>query len=78
MAYLNVEEIEAALDALALSYPAVTELITLPTRPPVSHRGSRRGRAGRLGAARVQRPVRLRAVQALPGLVAAEQAVARQ
>ena len=29
---LNVDEIEAALDALALSHPAVTELITLPNR----------------------------------------------
>jgi murein tripeptide amidase MpaA len=32
MAYLNVEEIEAALDALAASYPDVTERIPLPNR----------------------------------------------
>ena len=34
MAYLNVEEIEAALDALAASYPDVTELVPLPNRTP--------------------------------------------
>ncbi len=34
MAYLNVEEIEAALDSLAHSYPDVTELVTLPNRTP--------------------------------------------
>lgn len=32
MAYLNVEEIEAALDSLARSYPDVTELVALPNR----------------------------------------------
>jgi murein tripeptide amidase MpaA len=32
MAYLNVEEIEAALEALATSHPGVTELIILPNR----------------------------------------------
>jgi murein tripeptide amidase MpaA len=34
MAYLNVEEIEAALDALAASYPDLTELIPLSNRTP--------------------------------------------
>jgi murein tripeptide amidase MpaA len=32
MAYMNVEEIEAALEALATSHPGVTELILLPNR----------------------------------------------
>jgi murein tripeptide amidase MpaA len=32
MRYLNVEEIDAALNVLALSHPDVTELITLPNR----------------------------------------------
>ena len=30
MAYMNVEEIEAALEALAASYPDTAELVTLP------------------------------------------------
>jgi murein tripeptide amidase MpaA len=34
MAYLNVEEIEAALHTLAESYPTVTELVPLPNRTP--------------------------------------------
>jgi murein tripeptide amidase MpaA len=34
MAYLNVEEIEAALHTLAESYPEVTELIALPNTTP--------------------------------------------
>ena len=32
MAYMNVDEIEAALEALAASHPSVTELITLPNQ----------------------------------------------
>jgi murein tripeptide amidase MpaA len=32
MAYMNVEEIEAALEALAAAYPGVTELVPLPNR----------------------------------------------
>src|ERR1700738_3788366 len=32
MAYMNVDEIEAALDALATSHPGVSELILLPNR----------------------------------------------
>jgi murein tripeptide amidase MpaA len=32
MAYLNVDEIEAALEALAASHPSVTELVPLPHR----------------------------------------------
>ena len=32
MAYLNVEEIEAALNALAASYPGAAELVALPNR----------------------------------------------
>ena len=32
MAYLNVEEIEAALSSLATSYPSVAELVVLPNR----------------------------------------------
>jgi murein tripeptide amidase MpaA len=32
MAYLNVDELEAALEALATSHPGVTELIPLPNR----------------------------------------------
>lgn len=32
MAYMNVEEIEAALEALAASHPNVTELVPLPNR----------------------------------------------
>ena len=34
MAYMNVEEIEAALDALAASHPDVTELVALPQQDP--------------------------------------------
>jgi murein tripeptide amidase MpaA len=34
MPYLNVEEIEAALDTIAESYPNVTELVPLPNRTP--------------------------------------------
>src|SRR5688572_9253181 len=34
MAYLNVEEIEAALHTVAESYPQVTELVPLPNRTP--------------------------------------------
>jgi murein tripeptide amidase MpaA len=34
MAYLNVEEIEAALNALAASYPGAAELVALPNRTP--------------------------------------------
>jgi Zinc carboxypeptidase len=34
MAYLNVEEIEAALDALAATYPTSCRLITLPNATP--------------------------------------------
>ena len=34
MAYLNVEEIEAALEALAASYPDVTERVLLPNKTP--------------------------------------------
>jgi murein tripeptide amidase MpaA len=34
MAYLNVEEIDAALHTLAESYPEVTELVSLPNRTP--------------------------------------------
>ena len=32
MAYMNIGEIEAALDAFAAEHPAVTELITLPNK----------------------------------------------
>ena len=34
MAYMNVDEIEAALDALAAEHPQVTELIALPNLTP--------------------------------------------
>ena len=47
---LNVDEIEAALDALALSNPAVTELITLPNRTS----DGRRSHALRIGPPRRQ------------------------
>ena len=36
MAYLNVEEIESALENLAAAYPAKTELITVPN---LTHEG---------------------------------------
>jgi murein tripeptide amidase MpaA len=50
MAYLNVEEIEAALDALAASYPDVTELIHLPNRTAEG----RQSQALRIGPADAQ------------------------
>jgi murein tripeptide amidase MpaA len=34
MSYMNVDELEAALDALAASHPGVTELIPLPNQTP--------------------------------------------
>jgi murein tripeptide amidase MpaA len=47
MAYLNVEEIEAALGALAASYPDLTELVPLPNRTPEG----RQSHALRIGSA---------------------------
>ena len=46
MAYLNVDEIETALQSLAAEYPELTELIDLP-HP--THEG-RRTRCLRIGA----------------------------
>ena len=51
MAYLNVDEIESALQNLAAGYPATTELITVPN---LTHEG-RPGHVLRLGGAG-QRP----------------------
>ena len=50
MAYLNVEEIEAALHTLAESYPEVTELVPLPNRTPEG----RQSHALRIGPADAQ------------------------
>src|SRR5687768_3088442 len=50
MAYLNVEEIEAALHTIAESYPEVTELIPLPNRTPEG----RQSHALRIGPADAQ------------------------
>jgi murein tripeptide amidase MpaA len=50
MAYLNVEEIEAALDALAAAYPDVTELVPLPNGTAEG----RRSHALRIGPADAQ------------------------
>ncbi len=47
MAYLNVEEIEAALEALAASYPEASELVALPNRTSEG----RQSRALRIGVA---------------------------
>ena len=47
MPYLNVDEIESALQNLAAAYPATTELITVPN---LTHEG-RTGHVLRLGAA---------------------------
>ena len=47
MAYLNVDEIESALQNLAAGYPATTELITVPN---LTHEG-RPGHVLRLGGA---------------------------
>ena len=45
MAYMNVEEIEAALEALATSHPGVTELILLPNRTSEGRQSTRCGSA---------------------------------
>lgn len=45
MVYLNVDEIESALENLAAAYPSLTELITLPNTSH-EHRGSRCLRIG--------------------------------
>jgi len=50
MAYLNVAEIEAALDALAASYPNATELVPLPNRTSED----RQSHALRIGSADVR------------------------
>ena len=47
MAYLNVEEIETAIESLAAAYPETTELITVPN---LTHEG-RQTRVLRIGAA---------------------------
>ncbi len=48
MAYLNVDEIETALENLAAAYPETTELIAVPN---LTHEG-RQTHALRLGARR--------------------------
>jgi murein tripeptide amidase MpaA len=50
MAYLNVEEIDAALHTIAESYPNVTELVPLPNRTPED----RQSHAIRIGPADAQ------------------------
>ena len=51
MAYLNVDEIETAIENLAAAYPATTELITVPN---LTHEG-RQTHVLRLGAATADR-----------------------
>jgi murein tripeptide amidase MpaA len=50
MAYLNIEEIEAALHTFAESYPTVTEVVPLPNRTPEG----RQSHALRIGPADAQ------------------------